>query len=436
MPSRCIVLLLDGLGDRSFASLGHKTPLQAAHTPNLDALAERGANGLFHAETLGKAFSSQDAHFSLFGYTWEERPRRSILEAVGAGIHVGSDEVAVLARIVSAEDDHGVLRIVDRMPRATGEELVAVMNEVDTYEARGIRFRFIQTGEPEGLLIMKGNLSHLITDTDPFGNDLPAAEVKPLAAALDDIAAQETALALKEYLTWTFKKLTDHPVNLARAARGALPLNSFVTHLADRPRPVVPFKRRWGLKALFISSKLVEWGLAEALGMDTYKVKSSDDPARDLTERIAIARDNAPDYDYIHVHTLAPDEAAHTKDPLRKKRVIEDLDRVVGDSAVPMLNDPDVLLVVTSDHSTPSAGPLIHSGEPVPLTMVGEGVRVDSVRRFNEIDCAGGALGAVRGGEFMFLILNYLDRCKLNGIMNSPEDQHFWPGDYEPFLLA
>ena len=49
MPSRCIVLLLDGLGDRSFASLGDKTPLQAAHTPNLDALAKRGANGLFHA---------------------------------------------------------------------------------------------------------------------------------------------------------------------------------------------------------------------------------------------------------------------------------------------------------------------------------------------------------------------------------------------------
>jgi 2,3-bisphosphoglycerate-independent phosphoglycerate mutase len=213
-------------------------------------------------------------------------------------------------------------------------------------------------------------------------------------------------------------------------------LNAFVTHLADRPRPVDTFKRRWGLKGLFISSKLVEWGLSESLGMDTYKAKSSGDPARDLAERIAIAREQAAHYDYIHIHTLAPDRAAHRKDPVLKKEVIEQLDRVVGDSVAAWLDDPDILLVVASDHSTPSGGPLIHSGEPVPLTMVGEGVRVDSVRHFNEIECAGGALGVIRGGEFMFLVLNYLDRCKLNGIRNSPEDQPYWPADYEPFLLS
>ena len=163
----------------------------------------------------------------------------------------------------------------------------------------------------------------------------------------------------------------------------------------------MPFKQRWGLKGLSISSKLVQAGLSAVLGMDRIKVKRNSDPARDLSERISIAAENLGAYDFVHVHSMAPDEAAHTKDPLAKKRVIEALDHALGESLPKLLNHPDLLLIITSDHSTPSSGPLIHSGETVPITMSGPGVRVDRVARFNEIDCASGALGLVRGKEFM-----------------------------------
>ncbi len=69
------------------------------------------------------------------------------------------------------------------------------------------------------------------------------------------------------------------------------------------------------------------------------------------------------------------------------------------------------------------------------MTMLGTGVRVDRVTQFNEIDCASGALGQVRGKEFMLLVLNHLDRCRLSRIMNAPHEQEFWPGEYEPFRL-
>ena len=45
---KIILILLDGLGDRSYEILNHRTPLQAAATPNLDRLAHRGSNGLYH----------------------------------------------------------------------------------------------------------------------------------------------------------------------------------------------------------------------------------------------------------------------------------------------------------------------------------------------------------------------------------------------------
>ena len=99
------------------------------------------------------------------------------------------------------------------------------------------------------------------------------------------------------------------------------------------------------------------------------------------------------------------------------------------------MDDQEVLLIVTADHSTPSSGPLIHSGESVPLMFYGQGVRRDGVSRFNEVDVTTGVLGSVRGKELMYLVLNHLDRAKLQGIMDTPVDQPYWPGDYEPFWL-
>jgi 2,3-bisphosphoglycerate-independent phosphoglycerate mutase len=69
------------------------------------------------------------------------------------------------------------------------------------------------------------------------------------------------------------------------------------------------------------------------------------------------------------------------------------------------------------------------------MVFVGEGVRRDDVRHFDEIHCAGGALGPVRGTEFMSLVLNHLNRAKLRGIMDTPDDQPFWPGPREPFRI-
>lgn len=78
---------------------------------------------------------------------------------------------------------------------------------------------------------------------------------------------------------------------------------------------------------------------------------------------------------------------------------------------------------------------MIHSGETVPLTMVGRYPRRDAVKAFNEVDCAIGGLGIVRGKELMYLILNFLDRAKMKGLMDTPGDQPYYPGHYQPLTL-
>ncbi|MFP3983257.1 MAG: phosphoglycerate mutase, partial [Desulfurivibrionaceae bacterium] len=75
---RCVLVVLDGVGDRSYEDLRGLTPLQAAYTPTLDYLAAKGANGLFHAFSPGVVLPSENAHFAMFGYQEEEFPGRGL----------------------------------------------------------------------------------------------------------------------------------------------------------------------------------------------------------------------------------------------------------------------------------------------------------------------------------------------------------------------
>jgi len=115
--------------------------------------------------------------------------------------------------------------------------------------------------------------------------------------------------------------------------------------------------------------------------------------------------------------------------------VIEALDKALDYAVEEILHDDEVLFIVTADHSTASSGTMIHTGENVPLVMNGKYIRQDSVRKFDEISCAAGGLSLVRGRELMYLVLNFLDRGKLWGLMDSPDDQPFTPGRYSPLHL-
>ncbi len=433
---KCILILLDGLGDRSYPELGHLTPLQAADTPFLNRVAEKGGNGLYHAARPGQALPSENAHFSMFGYKPDEFPGRGALEALGAGIPLTEDDVAILAHFASVKAENGYLALEDDTPEVSEAEASALFNACSSYETNHVKFRLHRTHDIFGILTLNGYVFRTITDTSPFIAGRRLSAPKPWRLNRDDYFAQNAAETLYDYLRWAHQVLTAHPVNLNRQESGRPPVNGIVTQRAGQLLTIQPFIDRWGLRGLSLASGLVYQGLAKYIGMDHRKVKDSGDPGGDLADRIKTAKSELDHYDFIHIHTKTPDEAGHAKDPIAKKNVIESLDRGMAASMGPLLEHPEVLTVVTADHSTPCSGMLIHSGEPVPITFHGPGIRRDKVNRFDEVACASGALGYVRGKELMYLILNHTDRIKLQGLMNTPEDQPYWPGDYEPFRIA
>lgn len=421
------------MGDRAYESLGGKTPLQSAHTPNLDKLAGLGANGVFHATRLGYALPSENAHFAMFGFKEDEFPGRGPLEALGAGLELAGTEIALLAHFVSAREDEGVLVLHKDRPAVSMEEAAELSAAISTFTYDDIEVRYHQTKGLDGIITVSGALSPEVTDSDPLTEGSPLIAVEPHRQAKERSSACRSAQVLSAYLKWCYETLATHPINSARAKQGLAPVNMVVSQRAGRLREVEPFARRWGLKGLSISSGIVYWGLSRFLGFELHKVKDSKEPGQDLAQRLEYALAQRDAFDFIHVHTKVPDAAAHSKKPQNKVAAIEQLDQ--GLSGLVQHLDEETLFIITADHSTPSGGPQVHSGEPVPFLMLGPGMRCDLVQGFDEVQCGQGCLGSVRGRDLMPLVLNGLDLAKLQGLMDTPDDQPFWPGARTPFRV-
>jgi 2,3-bisphosphoglycerate-independent phosphoglycerate mutase len=431
---RCILLILDGLGDRGHAAHEGQTPLQMASTPNLDRLAALGMTGLYHSWLLGTALPSELAHYLLFGYDLSDFPGRGYLEALGADIPVAKGEVALLANLVAVQEKGGLLLLKDEDPKAGREDYQELGKVIQSFHHEGINLAFHPTGGSRGVLLLQGEVSADITDSHPMARERPLMEVLPWGNSQEDEKARRTARVVNAYLRGAHQKLITHPLYRQRKRAGLPPVNAVCTHRPGQKQAVLSFSDKWGFKALAIASGILFKGLSLHLGMEPKTVKDTARPEVDLLERLKLAH-QAREYDFVYIHTKAPDEAAHTKDPLIKKTAIEALDGALAFALEKIVTDPDTLLVVTSDHATNSAGAMIHSGEAVPLLMAGKYTWRDQVVRFDEVSCSMGSLGQVRGKELMYLILNFLDRGKLMGLRDSPRDQPYFPGEFKPLTV-
>jgi len=425
---KVLLIILDGLGDRTFAELKEKTPLQAASTPNLDKLAAAGMNGLMYSLSPGLAPATELAHFVLFGYSLLQFPGRAVLEAVGEGLDLNDEDVVLRASFASVEERGESLVVVDRVI-GTDERILSELSEVIGRKDFGdTSFEFVYNGKRQGILFLRGEAGKELTDSDPFANDQPVAKVEAFEEAEELEKAARTADRLNQFLRWVYHKLDEHPVNKERSGQGLRPVNFLVTKWAGQRRKLPSFFESQGFKGATASAGPMFRGLASEIGLDSLPTGNSEDPAAELENRLRVAGDAlSSGYDFVHVHTKAPDEAAHTKDPLQKAKTIEELDSAFSLLLSPDFSGEDILIVITSDHSTPSSSPLIHSGEPVPVLFVGRSVRRDSVREFNELACLNGGLGQIAGCDLMNLILNFSNRIKYFGSRLTAKDVAYYP---------
>lgn len=411
MPERDILaIILDGVGDRPHPDLDGATPLQAATTPTLDALASGGETGVIDPLAPGIVPGSGTGHLGLFDYDpldpAAQAPSRGCIEALGLGIEPAPGLVAVRGNFVTLDDDG---RIEDRRAgrfktdedQAEASRLVDAMNGLDLdgvsfdYHPR-MGYRFV---------VLLDDASPAVTDSDPGGTGVAP---KAPEAADDAQASKQTAARLHDAVQRVTGMLADHPINEDRAERGVPVASGIVTRGAGPVERGTTLADRFGLEAKAVAGGNAYRGIAGYMGMTLVDVDGATGDLRtDYGAKVQAALSALDASDLVYLHIKSPDICGENGDAVAKAEHIERIDEALA----PVLEAEDVVVGLTGDHSTPSIR-AAHAGDPVPLILSSPTGRVDDVTRYDELACAGGSLGRLQGGDFLRSLLDLADRTK------------------------
>jgi 2,3-bisphosphoglycerate-independent phosphoglycerate mutase len=410
---KLLYVCLDGLGDEPIPELDHQTPLEAAATPHLDALAARGRTGSVVTVGPGIAPESDIAVFAILGYDpREEHPGRGVVEALGVGMDFRDGDLAYRVNFATADWPHIVDRRVGR--DLTSEESHALAAEVsEQLRLPGASFELQATVEHRGVLLIRSDdasaLSAEVANTDPAyrkeGSLGVALETfEPEVVRCEPLEDTEGAIRAAEltnaFVEGSARVLDASEVNARRRAAGKLPGNLILTRDGGDHRPrLQPIRDRFGPAWGCFVEMPVERGIAILLGMatvDAPRLMGEEDYGR----WASLAAEALDGYDALYVHIKGPDIPAHDGRAEDKRDIVELIDRAFFGEVLPELDDRTTIVAVTADHST-SCLRKAHTAEPVPLLVAGGGVPPDGTMSFGERACAVGSLGSLRGVDIL-----------------------------------
>ncbi len=387
--TKIVLLVADGLGGLPIEP-GGKTELETARTPHLDALAAEGTVGLSTPVGPGITPGSGPGHLGLFGFDpLENDIGRGVLEALGIGVEVGPQDVAIRGNFCTIDAEGRVTdRRAGRIPTEVCEQLVAKLRAgvkvegVETLIEAVREYRLVVRFRGEGL-------GDNVADTDPLSTGLHTLE--PRAA---DAAAEKTARVAAEFLRQAKVVLKDEsPANY-------LMMRGFAKFPA-----IATMEQAYGVKAVAIAVYPMYRGLAKLVGMTVVE------PGKTLADQMDVARAHWDQYDFFFLHYKYTDSTGEDGNFAKKVEMIEALD-----AEIPKLTalKPDVL-IVTGDHSTPSRMKS-HSFHPVPaLLWAPATARPDLVTTFGERPCLQGGLGQFLAKDLMPLALAHAGRLQKFG---------------------
>jgi 2,3-bisphosphoglycerate-independent phosphoglycerate mutase len=422
---KIIYIVLDGLGDEPVEKLGDKTPLEAAFTPNMDRLAQRGRTGLVHTFSPGIAPESDIAVISLLGYDPNKYyTGRGPLEAFSEGIAVNEGNLALRANFATAESDGKTIKDRRVARGLTTEEATFLAKEINTKVAlSSATFEFKNTVGHRAVLVIRGirsKLSGWITNTDPayerqgmFGvarENFPSVVSlsTPMPAFENNFSAKEAAELLNEFTEKSYRVLAESPVNKRRIEQGVLPANLVLCRSAGDSLPKFPaISELYKIKFGCFVEMPVERGIALLTGMEIADVPSSSGHLDvDYPVWAKVALDSLNRYDGLYVHIKGPDDPGHDGDCLRKKEIIEAIDKFFFPVLISGIDLKDFVVCVTSDLCT-VCNIKSHSAIPVPLLVCGANIKPDGSLSFSEKACASGSLGELAGQDILpFIVKN------------------------------
>ncbi len=353
---RYVILVGDGMADYPLPELGGKTPLEAAHTPHMDALAQR-ASILGLARTIPEGFEpgSDVGNMSILGYD----PRRYFtgrapLEAASRGIELGSQDVAIRCNLVTLKEQDGQLIMADYSAgHISTEEARKIIESLRLAIENGC-FELYAGVSYRHLLIWRGGLSAIegVRLTPP--HSIPGQPIEPY---LPQGNGSRVLLKLMERARELLQQ-RESPANAI-----------WLWGAGEKPQ-MPTLRERFKVKGSVISAVDLVQGLGVLAGLKIIRVPGAtgylDTNYRGKAEAALRALKEGDDLVYVHVE--APDEVSHEGDLQKKMKAIEDFDAKIVGPIVEGLDEKFSILLLP-DHPTP-VSQRIHSSAPVPFMII------------------------------------------------------------------
>ncbi|MBW3539278.1 MAG: cofactor-independent phosphoglycerate mutase [Planctomycetes bacterium] len=395
------LVIPDGCADEPQASLGQRTPLQAARTPAMDAIARAGVVG--RAETVPPALppGSDVGTMSLFGYDpLVYHTGRAPIEAAAQGIPLGPDDWAIRCNLVTVE--HGVMRsfTAGQIASDDARQLIQLLQKAHCGDER---WKFHAGVSYRNLLVHRGRgeappFSEATRTVPPHDmTDQPVAGFLPTGPGSD---------LLRGLMDESRKLFRDSETNRRRTARGEPPATDIWLWGQGHAPALEPFTARFGKTGAVITAVDLLRGLARLVGWRIVDVPGATGYLdTDYAAKGRAAIEVLSDVDLVVVHVEATDEASHEGDAAAK---VEALERIDADIVAPLhaflQSQSDYRILVSPDHPT-LLRTKTHSHGEVPFALCGAGIAPDASERFDEPSAAAAAPQALRGHDLMPLLL-------------------------------
>ena len=388
MPRKYLILIGDGMADWPIASLGNRTPLEAADKPNMDFMAANGAMGMVQVVPREMYPGSDVSNMSIIGYDPKEvYTGRSPLEAASMGVSLGRDDVAVRCNVVALRNSGADSEMEDFSAGhiSTGEaaELLAALQEKVDGQGDGLGrlgIRFYPGVSYRHLMVWPGGNDALET-TPP--HDIHG---KKITEYLPRGEGSDLLLSLMELSREVFP---DHPVNRKRAATGKLPGNSIWLWGQGKAPRIPTFREKYGLDGSVVAAVDLIKGIGIYAGLSVVGVPGATGYVdTNFKGKAEYALRELETKDFVLIHVEAPDEAGHNGSAPDKVRAIERIDReMLGPILDRARSGGDLSVLVLPDHPTPVAI-RTHSQEPVPFVFypAPPGMSPATGKRYTEAD--------------------------------------------------
>jgi 2,3-bisphosphoglycerate-independent phosphoglycerate mutase len=352
------------MADEPIPELNGKTPLQAAQTPHLDYLAQRGTLGLVWTIPSGLAPGSDVANLSIFGYD----PHlyftgRAPLEAAAMGIKLDQADVAFRCNLITLrQEGHKEVMEDFSAGHISTPEAREIILDIEKFLGDHV-FQFYPGVSYRHLLVWRNGEKSLHLQTTP-PHDIINQEIS------NYLPRGEGEIEIRRLMQEARKVLAQHVVNQRRRQAGKKEANAIWLWGQGRAPALPPLTQRFRLTGSIISAVDLVKGIGFYAGLEIINVPGATGYLdTNYAGKVAYALSELAHKDFVYVHVEAPDEASHNGNLQEKIRAIEDFDqKIVGPICQGLQDFADYRLLVLPDHPTPISL-RTHAADPVPFVI-------------------------------------------------------------------